>query len=187
MSIIDNCDFLEKNYESKSSYKAQNTEEKLASIEINNEGLVLKETFKNGTIITFEYDEKGNITLEKCTQNNKVLYNEKYKYEFDDKGYLSKSYYARFEGEETNSNWQIIEEYDQAGTVISIQKDYEGDGNIDYIEEYDALFNTRTKKIYDANGKIINIQYYEYDENGKLKNSKYDRDGDGSIEYEVEY
>ena len=187
MAIIDDANFLAKNYESKSTFFAQNSNEMVISIETDKNGNILEEHYKSGIKVSFKTDENGNITSEIWKKEDKIVYSEFYKYEFDNNGCLRKSYFAKFDGPKENDNWQIIEEYDDEGTVIKIAKDYEGDGNIDYVEEFDTLFNNRTKKIFDINGKIINVQHYEYDENGKIISSTYDKDGDGSVEYQVKY
>ena len=148
---------------------------------------VVEEQYEDGTKILLEYDLNNNIVSEIWNKNNEVLYCEKHQYDFNEKGFLEKSYFAQFNGKATNSNWQLIEEYDEDGNLISVKKDYEGDGNIDFVEEYDPVLASRTKTIYDSKGKIINVQHYEYDFDGKLISVQYDKDGDGTIEYKKKY
>ena len=187
MIVIDNFPFLKKNYKSQTTFAVKNLGLKLVSIKANDDGNVVEEQYEDGTKILLEYDLNNNIVSEIWNKNNEVLYCEKHQYDFNEKGFLEKSYFAQFNGNATNSNWQLIEEYDEDGNLISVKKDYEGDGNIDFVEEYDPVLASRTKTIYDSKGKIINVQHYEYDFDGKLISVQFDKDGDGTIEYKKKY
>ena len=71
--------------------------------------------------------------------------------------------------------------------ITCIKKDYEGDGNMDFVEEINHIFPSRTKTVYNSKGEIINVQHYEYDFEGTWMSVQFDRDGDGTIEYEKHY
>ena len=132
MIVIDNFPFLKKNYKSQTTFAVKNLGLKLVSIKANDAGNVVEEQYEDGTKILLEYDLNNNIVSEIWNKNNEVLYCEKHQYDFNEKGFLEKSYFAQFNGKATNSNWQLIEEYDEDGNLISVKKDYEGDGNIDF-------------------------------------------------------
>ncbi|MBQ8887106.1 MAG: hypothetical protein IJY61_05325 [Candidatus Gastranaerophilales bacterium] len=188
MTVIDDVQFLAKNYCSKTTYAVENPNSKLLKIKSNNDGNVVEESYADNTKIVLEYDKNSNIVLETWyNAQNTIVYCEKHQYDFDENGKLKASYFAKFEGSQTNNNWQVIEQFDEDGNLISVKKDYEGDGNIDFVEEYDHVLASRTKTIYNAQGKIINIQQYEYDFEGNLMSVTFDKDGDGTIEYEQKY
>ena len=188
MTIIDDVLFLAKNYNSKTTFAGENKNNKLVKITSDNNGNVIEEIYDNNTKVVLEYDKNSNIVLETWynTQNS-IIYCEKHQYDFNENGNLKASYFAKFDGPQTNNNWQVIEEFDEEGNLISVKKDYEGDGNIDFVEEYDHVLASRTKTIYNSEGKIINVQQYEYDFDGNLMSVKFDKDGDGTIEYEQKY
>lgn len=185
MAIIDDINFLEKNYNKKSTYAEENPNVKLLFIETDDKSNVIREAYETGAQITFEYDTVGNLLTEACDANGDktIEYYEKYKYEYWENGALKKCCFAKLTENIDEFNWQFIGEYDEEGNLIKVSNDYEGDGNIDLVEEY-GKNNTKTKTIYDKNGKIINIQYYVYDSNGNIIDSKFDKDGDGTIEYQ---
>ena len=185
MPVIDDSVFLQKNYEKKSTYAQEHPTAKLICIETDENGNVVREAYETGAQITFLYDTIGNLITEACDADGdkSIEYYEKYKYEYDEKGALKKCYFAKLEENLEEFNWQFISEYDANGNLIKVSNDYEGDGNIDLVEEYGPN-NTKTKTVYDKNGRTINVQYYVYDSNGNILKSKFDKDGDGSIEYE---
>lgn len=185
MPVINDSDFLSKNYDKKSTYAQENPSAKLICVETDDNGNVIREAYETGAQITFEYDSIGNLISEACDADGDktIEYYEKYKYEYNASGSLSKCYFAKLKENLDDFNWQFISEYDENGNLIKVSNDYEGDGNIDLVEEYGPN-NTKTKTVYDQNGKKINVQYYVYDCDGNIISSKFDKDGDGSIEYE---
>ena len=189
MTIVDDKLFLEKNYNSKTSYFSQNPDKKLLKVVSDNTGNVIEESYENNAKIVLEYDNNNNIISEEwyLENTNTVSYCEKHKFEFFENGCLKTRYFAKFDGPQTNKNWQLIEDFDEEGNITCIKKDFEGDGNIDFVEEFNHILASRTKTLYNSNGKIINVQQYEYDFDGGLMSVSYDKDGDGTIEYKKEY
>ena len=189
MTIITDKAFLEKNYNSKTSYFAQNNNKKIIKVTTDNNGNVIEELYENNVKIVLEYDNNSNVISEVWHLENNLTINycEKHQFDFYESGKLKTRYFAKFDGPQTNSNWQLIEDFDEDGNITCVKKDFEGDGNIDFVEEYDHILASRTKTVYNAKGEIINIQQYEYDFDGNLMSVTFDKDGDGTIEYKQEY
>ena len=147
------------------------------------------ELFSSGIKVSFERNDKGIIISEAWFEpDNKVpIYSEKYDFEFYVDGSIKKVYFSKFDGPPTNSNWQLIQEFTKEGNLISETHDEEGDSIIDYEEIFDPEARIKTKKLFRKNGEIINIQKYYYDENMNVIRSTFDKDGDGTIEYDVQH
>lgn len=188
MTVIDDVLFLAKNYNSKTTFAEENQNVKIVKIKSDNNGNVVEEIYDNNTKVALEYDKNSNIVLETWYNNqNTIIYCERHQFEFYENGNLKTSYFAKFDGPQTNSNWQLIEDFDEDGNVTCVKKDFEGDGNIDFVEEFDHILASRTKTVYNSKGQIINVQQYEYDFDGNLMSVTFDKDGDGTIEYEQKY
>jgi len=131
--------------------------------------------------LTREYDEHGNVICERLWYYGFVFETDYYKYYAD--GTLKKiEKYRKDEtglGEELRSS----EEYDESGRVISRVEYAQENGEPVQMTKstyvYSAEDNTVTTTIYDAEDNITevtermwNVEFPEYDENGRLVSKK---------------
>lgn len=189
MKTIIDKEYLQNSYVSYSSYKEKHPFEVIVAIEVDEKEVSYTELFSSGIKVVFERDEKGIIISESWFKegSEQPIYCEKYNYEFYVDGSIKKVYFSKFDGPAVNSNWQLVQEFTIEGKLISTFQDDEGDSIIDYEETFDNKTRIKTKKVFKKNGDIINIQKYHYDENMNLIKSTFDKDGDGTIEYEKNY
>lgn len=115
------------------------------------------------SVITYTYDEKGNLLLEDKMQSNGI--NIRHEYQYDERGNrIQTSYYSSLSNVGSDYYW----EYDERGNVT--KETHEVDGETEYV----------FSSIYDQSGNCIQItrEYvlddcvfqtdYEYDSKGNL-------------------
>lgn len=131
--------------------------------------------------LTREYDEYGNVICESMWFFGKEA--ETSYYEYYETGTIKKIENYKKNGTTLKDELNFVEEYDESGKTIFrveyVQENREPVQDVKFIYEYSVEDNTVITTIYDADDNItetkvrmLNVEFPEYDEDGKMTSVK---------------